>query len=108
SSTAYPGSGRGGIDIYNSIFLLCLVFVEAASCPLVEGLYLQETDSMLQLLCTPSQHRTDILAWICSRWNKLHRTSPQMALLGQELMLCRAVDLDLIRVRVCIKLCGCD
>lgn len=66
---------------------------------------------MLQLLCTPSQHRTDILAWICSSINPNFATSKatsmrskdsdvltkEMALLGQELMLCRAVDLDLIR-----------
>uniref|UniRef100_A0A673XYE7 Uncharacterized protein n=1 Tax=Salmo trutta TaxID=8032 RepID=A0A673XYE7_SALTR len=36
------------------------------SCSLVEGLYLREAESMQELLCTPSQHRTDILAWICS------------------------------------------
>uniref|UniRef100_A0A3B4AIK8 Uncharacterized protein n=1 Tax=Periophthalmus magnuspinnatus TaxID=409849 RepID=A0A3B4AIK8_9GOBI len=59
----------------------------AVSCPLMEGLFLQEEDSILQLLCSPSQYRTDILTWIC-----------KMALLGQELMLCKAKDLDLIRV----------
>uniref|UniRef100_A0A3Q0RCD2 HAUS augmin-like complex, subunit 7 n=1 Tax=Amphilophus citrinellus TaxID=61819 RepID=A0A3Q0RCD2_AMPCI len=79
----------------------------AACCPLVEGLYLQEADSMLQLLCSPSQHRTDILAWICSRYEKLSLSSlrakepdvltKDMAVLGQELMLCKASDLDLIR-----------
>ncbi|KAG7224260.1 hypothetical protein INR49_000503, partial [Caranx melampygus] len=85
--------------------------LQAASCPLVEGLYLQEADSMLQLLCAPSQHRTEILAWICSSINPNFVTSKamsvknkdpnaltkEMALLGQELMLCRAGDLDLIR-----------
>ncbi|XP_023261764.1 HAUS augmin-like complex subunit 7 [Seriola lalandi dorsalis] len=85
--------------------------LQAASCPLVEGLYLQEADSMLQLLCTPSQHRTDILAWICGSINPNFATSKamsmrskdpdaftkEMAVLGQELMLCRAGDLDLIR-----------
>uniref|UniRef100_A0A4W6DV73 Uncharacterized protein n=1 Tax=Lates calcarifer TaxID=8187 RepID=A0A4W6DV73_LATCA len=80
----------------------------AASCPFVEGLNLQEADSMLQLLCTPSHHRTDILAWICTDF--LHHTKItsyttvalcllEMAVLGQELMLCNAGDLDLIRVR---------
>ncbi|KAK5863036.1 hypothetical protein PBY51_000097 [Eleginops maclovinus] len=85
--------------------------LQTASCPLVEGLYLQEADSMLQLLCTPSQHRTDILAWICSSINpnfayseaiSMRSKDPdvqikEMAMLGQELMLCRAADLDLIR-----------
>lgn len=47
--------------------VVCLVFIEAASCPLVEGLALQDPESSLQLLCAPSQHRTDILVWICSR-----------------------------------------
>ncbi|XP_060931149.1 HAUS augmin-like complex subunit 7 [Limanda limanda] len=88
--------------------------LQAASCPLVEGLYLQDTDSMLQLLCTPSQHRTDILLWICSSINQNFDTSKsmakrckdsdvvtkEMALLGQELMLCKAGDLDLIRGEV--------
>nr|XP_019964110.1 PREDICTED: HAUS augmin-like complex subunit 7 [Paralichthys olivaceus] len=85
--------------------------LQAASCPLVEGLYLQDTDSMFKLLCTPSQHRTDILAWICSSINPNFATSKsmskkskdsdvltkEMALLGQELMLCKSSDLDLIR-----------
>ncbi|XP_047452495.1 HAUS augmin-like complex subunit 7 [Mugil cephalus] len=85
--------------------------LQAAFCPLVDGLYLQEADSMLQLLCTPSQHRTDILAWICSSINPSFAESKaksvgtkdpdvlnkEMAKLGQELMLCTADDLDLIR-----------
>ncbi|KAM4610498.1 HAUS augmin-like complex subunit 7 [Polymixia lowei] len=66
---------------------------------------------MQQLLCTPSQHRTDILAWICSSINpnfinlktsSLKSKDPdgltkEMAMLGQELMLCKADNLDLIR-----------
>ncbi|XP_029995274.1 HAUS augmin-like complex subunit 7 [Sphaeramia orbicularis] len=83
--------------------------LQAASCPLVEGLFLQESDSKLQLLCTPSQHRTDILAWICSSVNpnfskemSIRSKVPDilnkdMAALGQELMLCKADDLDLIK-----------
>ncbi|GAA6223672.1 HAUS augmin-like complex subunit 7 isoform X1 [Lates japonicus] len=88
--------------------------LQAASCPFVEGLNLQEADSMLQLLCTPSHHRTDILAWICSSINPNFATSKamsmrskdpdvltkEMAVLGQELMLCNAGDLDLIRGNV--------
>ncbi|XP_056278645.1 HAUS augmin-like complex subunit 7 isoform X2 [Pseudoliparis swirei] len=85
--------------------------LQAACCPLVDGLYLQDADSQLQLLCARSQHRTDILAWICSSIDPHFATSKatggrssgpdvltrEMAVLGQELMLCRADDLDLIR-----------
>ncbi|KAM3617698.1 uncharacterized protein V6R79_009917 [Siganus canaliculatus] len=85
--------------------------LQAASCPLVEGLELQEADSMLQLLCTPSQHRTDILTWIFSSINPSFNSSsatsaapkdPQvlakeMAMLGQDLLLCKAKDVDLIK-----------
>ncbi|KAK7930473.1 hypothetical protein WMY93_006868 [Mugilogobius chulae] len=85
--------------------------LQAASCPLMDGLFLQEEDSMLQLFCCPSQYRTDILSWICSSINPNFKNSKalsakpkdpevltkEMALLGQELMLCKATDLDLIR-----------
>ncbi|XP_026188684.1 HAUS augmin-like complex subunit 7 [Mastacembelus armatus] len=88
--------------------------LQAASCPFVEDLYLQEADTMLQLLCVPSQHRTDILAWICSSINPNFANSKamsvrakdpdmltkEMAVLGQELMLCKASDLGLIRGNV--------
>ncbi|XP_051281152.1 HAUS augmin-like complex subunit 7 isoform X1 [Dicentrarchus labrax] len=84
--------------------------LQAVSCPLVEGVDLQEADSMLQLLCVPSEHRTNILAWICSSINPNFGNSKAMsvrskdpevlckeiAVLGQELMLCKADDLDLI------------
>ncbi|KAM9350299.1 HAUS augmin-like complex subunit 7 [Symphorus nematophorus] len=85
--------------------------LQAASCPLVDGLHLQEADSMLELLCVPSEHRTNLLAWICSSINPNFGSSKatsmrskdpevlvkEMAAFGQELMLCRAGDLDLIR-----------
>ncbi|XP_029013219.1 HAUS augmin-like complex subunit 7 [Betta splendens] len=85
--------------------------LQAASCPLVDGLYLQEADSMLQLFCPPSQHRTEILAWICSsispsfanskamamRSKEPDALNKEMAMLGQELMLCKAGDMDLIK-----------
>ncbi|KAM9855169.1 HAUS augmin-like complex subunit 7 [Aulostomus maculatus] len=83
--------------------------LQRLSCPLVDGLYLQEADSMLQLLCTPSQLRTDILTWICSSINpnfaalkekKLKDPdilTKEMATLGQELMLCKEDNLGLIR-----------
>ncbi|KAM9342013.1 HAUS augmin-like complex subunit 7 isoform 2-T2 [Pholidichthys leucotaenia] len=85
--------------------------LQAMSCPLVEGLYLQEEDKMLQLLSVPSQHRTDILAWICSsidpNFDKSKKKlmisqdsadlTKEMAALGHQMMLCKADDLDLIR-----------
>ncbi|KAM6982452.1 HAUS augmin-like complex subunit 7 [Tautogolabrus adspersus] len=85
--------------------------LQTVCCPLVDGLYLQEADSMLQLLCSPSQHRTDILAWICSSINpnfgnskarSVRSKDPEgltkdLVLLGHELMLCKTDDLDLIR-----------
>ncbi|KAM7405400.1 hypothetical protein PAMP_012665 [Pampus punctatissimus] len=63
---------------------------------------------MLQLLCSPSQHRTDILTWICRSINPNFANmttrskdpdilTKEMAMLGQELMLCKADNLDLIR-----------
>ncbi|XP_012732989.2 HAUS augmin-like complex subunit 7 isoform X1 [Fundulus heteroclitus] len=85
--------------------------LQALSCPLVQDLYLQEDESMLELLCRPSVLRTDILAWICCRINPKFGTSKgmpeeskdpdglekKMAVIGQELMLCKADDLDLIK-----------
>ncbi|XP_075902069.1 HAUS augmin-like complex subunit 7 isoform X2 [Nelusetta ayraudi] len=84
--------------------------LQSAPCPLVDGVDLQEAESMLQLLCVPSHHRTDILEWIynsinapfCSSKATAVRPNDQdifykdMAMLGQELMLCKADDLDLI------------
>ncbi|XP_029684513.1 HAUS augmin-like complex subunit 7 isoform X1 [Takifugu rubripes] len=86
--------------------------LQAVSCPLVEDVKLQDPGSILQLLCAPSQHRSDILAWICCRVDPNFcscitkatlRSRDQevlwkeVALLGQELMLCRAADQDLLR-----------
>uniref|UniRef100_A0A8C6SKN0 Uncharacterized protein n=1 Tax=Neogobius melanostomus TaxID=47308 RepID=A0A8C6SKN0_9GOBI len=56
----------------------------------------------IYLLCSPSQHRTDILAWICTTQHRLIINViifTEMASFGQELMLCKATDVDLIRVR---------
>ncbi|XP_014853709.1 PREDICTED: HAUS augmin-like complex subunit 7 isoform X1 [Poecilia mexicana] len=92
----------------------CRVYdsLQVLSCPLVQDLYLQEEESMLELLCCPSALRTDILTWICRRINPKFGTSEAMsaeskdpdglekteiAAMGQELMLCKADDLDLIK-----------
>uniref|UniRef100_A0A1A8NKW2 HAUS augmin-like complex, subunit 7 n=1 Tax=Nothobranchius rachovii TaxID=451742 RepID=A0A1A8NKW2_9TELE len=83
--------------------------LQAAACPLVQGLYLKEEESMLELLCSPSELRTNILAWTCSRINPNfanskaarshdpHALTKEMAAFGHELMLIQADDLDLIR-----------
>ncbi|XP_017293879.1 HAUS augmin-like complex subunit 7 [Kryptolebias marmoratus] len=85
--------------------------LQASSCPLVEGLYLQEDDSMLELLCSPSELRTDILTWICCSINPNFVSSKdasvkskdpdaltkEIAAFGQELMLSKMNDLDLIK-----------
>ncbi|PWA24265.1 hypothetical protein CCH79_00017932, partial [Gambusia affinis] len=85
--------------------------LQALSCPLVQDLHLQEEESMLELLCRPSPLRTDILTWICRRINPKFGSSgamsaeskdpdgleKKMAAMGQELMLCKADDLDLIQ-----------
>lgn len=90
-------------EVFDTLQSLC--------CPLVEGVFLQEEESLLQLLCSPSQHRTDLLSWICSSINPNFSTSKaataravdpeqltrDMASLGEELLLCKATDLDLIR-----------
>ncbi|XP_053551393.1 HAUS augmin-like complex subunit 7 [Bombina bombina] len=80
------------------------------SCPCLEGIYLTEPQSMLELLCTPSAHRLEVLEWICARvYPPLHDQLSslkesqtdlkvkEMAKLGFDLMLCRADDLDLIK-----------
>ncbi|KAM9750725.1 HAUS augmin-like complex subunit 7 [Menidia menidia] len=82
--------------------------LQVLSCPMVQDLYLKETDSMLQVLCSPSELRTDILAWICSRISPSFEAmlpkledpdvlTKEMAALGHELTLCKADDLGLIK-----------
>ncbi|XP_037540354.1 HAUS augmin-like complex subunit 7 [Nematolebias whitei] len=85
--------------------------LQAVSCPLVQDLYLQEEESMLDLLCSPSELRTDILTWICCSINPNFGNSKatsarskdpdalvkEMAAFGHDLMLSKADDLDLIR-----------
>ncbi|XP_078520661.1 HAUS augmin-like complex subunit 7 isoform X2 [Lissotriton helveticus] len=79
-------------------------------CPPVEGLFLTEPETMLELFCTPSVHRLDILEWICTRicpplqdqFSCLKESQAdvkikEMAHLGFQLMLCRADDEDLIK-----------
>ncbi|XP_061908179.1 HAUS augmin-like complex subunit 7 isoform X1 [Entelurus aequoreus] len=83
----------------------------AVPCPLLEGVHLQDSEDMLQLLCTPSQLRTDILTWICCsidpNFGNLKEKASKVrdpdiltrgiAALGQDLMLCKRDSLDLIK-----------
>ncbi|XP_024149511.1 HAUS augmin-like complex subunit 7 isoform X1 [Oryzias melastigma] len=82
--------------------------LQAASCPLLQGLDLREADTMLQLLCSPSELRTSIMAWIFSSIHpnfvskavSVKNTdflNKEMAALGEDLILCRRDDSDLIR-----------
>nr|XP_006625685.1 PREDICTED: HAUS augmin-like complex subunit 7 [Lepisosteus oculatus] len=84
--------------------------LQELDCPLVEGLFLREDESMQELLCTPSLHRLDILKWICisicpslnkklstfgsSQTNSLIE---EMARFGYEMLLCQLDDTDLIK-----------
>ncbi|XP_028669411.1 HAUS augmin-like complex subunit 7 isoform X1 [Erpetoichthys calabaricus] len=86
------------------------VSLQRLGCPLVEGLFLKETESMLELLCTPSNHRLEILMWICKRTSPplekklfLLKDSPvdthikEITNFGHEMMLCSPDDVDLIK-----------
>ncbi|XP_051735741.1 HAUS augmin-like complex subunit 7 [Ctenopharyngodon idella] len=90
------------LRVYNTL--------QSLGCPLVDGLYLREADSVQELLCSPSLHRTDILKWICasicpSLREKLSKIKAaqnedliqQLTRFGNEMMLCKANDQDLIK-----------
>ncbi|ROI74439.1 Long-chain-fatty-acid--CoA ligase 1 [Anabarilius grahami] len=84
------------LRVYNTL--------QSLGCPLVDGLYLREADSVQELLCSPSLHRTDILKWICTR-EKLSKIKAaqnenliqELTRFGNEMMLCKANDQDLIK-----------
>ncbi|KAM9785763.1 HAUS augmin-like complex subunit 7 [Neosynchiropus ocellatus] len=79
--------------------------LQAASCPYLERLNLQESDGMLELLCSPSELRTAILTWLCSSiYPKIatpgkdqQTVMEEMATLGHELLLCEENNVELIR-----------
>uniref|UniRef100_A0AAY4CS77 HAUS augmin-like complex subunit 7 n=1 Tax=Denticeps clupeoides TaxID=299321 RepID=A0AAY4CS77_9TELE len=90
------------LEIYSTL--------QGLGCPLVDDLFLTEADSIQELLCSPSTHRTDILKWICLRISppiqkKFSALRPAQAedvcreivTFGHELMLCKLDDLDLIK-----------
>ncbi|KAF4096777.1 HAUS augmin-like complex subunit 7 [Onychostoma macrolepis] len=90
------------VRVYNTL--------QSLGCPLVDGLYLREPDSVQELLCSPSLHRTDILKWICAsicpslkeKFSTIKATPKEdlvqeLARFGYEMMLCKANDQDLIK-----------
>ncbi|XP_026854000.2 HAUS augmin-like complex subunit 7 isoform X2 [Electrophorus electricus] len=90
------------LRVYNSL--------QRFGCPLVDGLYLREADSMQDLLCKPSQHRMDILKWICVRIcpslkekfsamksSQTEEVVKEITRFGHEMMLCKADDQELIK-----------
>ncbi|KAL6482825.1 hypothetical protein MHYP_G00076970 [Metynnis hypsauchen] len=89
------------VRVYNTLQIL--------GCPLVDGLYLREADSMRELLCTPSLHRMDILKWICIRIcpslkekfstiksAQTEEVVKEITRFGHEMMLCQADERELI------------
>ncbi|XP_073679847.1 HAUS augmin-like complex subunit 7 [Garra rufa] len=84
--------------------------LQSLGCPLLDGLYLREADSVQELLCSPSLHRTDILKWICAsicpslkvKFSTIKATQnedlvQELTRFGHEMMLCKANDQDIIK-----------
>eukprot|EP00062_Callorhinchus_milii_P025351 gi/632986242/ref/XP_007910126.1/ PREDICTED: HAUS augmin-like complex subunit 7 [Callorhinchus milii] len=85
------------------------------NCPVLEGINLNDTDAVIELLCTPGLDRLQFLEWLCVsccpplkrkfeelQFNFVKASAPdpiiqQMTCLGHNLGLCSAEDFDLFQ-----------
>uniref|UniRef100_A0A7N4P978 HAUS augmin like complex subunit 7 n=1 Tax=Sarcophilus harrisii TaxID=9305 RepID=A0A7N4P978_SARHA len=103
--------GEGGKDSHLSLEALrVLDRLKIINCPFLKGLYKSKRKTAKQFLCTPSNYRLDILAWLFARlyppfeesfetWQESNAEEKiiDLTMLGHELMLCGPDDHDLIQ-----------